>query len=80
MTAASYFLISHSFLESAKVVGRSTMATLQDSYGQYVGTVLGLIDDPYNPKIKVAFPEHEHPAMREVSLIVDKKKRSGILT
>jgi len=48
-------------------------------YGQYVGTVLGLIDDPYNPKIKVAFPEHEHPAMREVLLVVDKKKRSGVL-
>ena len=29
-------------------------------YGQYVGTVLGLIDDPYNPKIKVAFPEQLH--------------------
>jgi hypothetical protein len=48
-------------------------------YGQYVGTVLGLIDDPYNPKIKVAFPEHDHPAMREVLLVVDKKKRSGVL-
>jgi hypothetical protein len=49
-------------------------------YGQYVRTVLGLIDDPYNPMIKVAFPEHEHPAMREVLLVVDKKTRSGILT
>jgi hypothetical protein len=48
-------------------------------YGQYVGTVLGLIDDPYTPRIKVAFPEHEHPAMREVFLVVDKKKRSGVL-
>jgi hypothetical protein len=48
-------------------------------YGQYVGTVLGLIDDPYNPKIKVAFPEHEHPAMREVLLVVDKKKCSGVV-
>jgi hypothetical protein len=48
-------------------------------YGQYVGTVLGLIDDPYNPRIKVAFPEHEHPAMREVLLVVDKKRRSGVL-
>jgi hypothetical protein len=42
-------------------------------YGQYVGTVLGLIDDPYRPRIKVAFPEHEEPAMREVLLAVDKK-------
>jgi hypothetical protein len=49
-------------------------------YGQYVGTVLGLIDDPYSPRIKVAFPEHEHPAMREVLLAVDKKKRYGVLT
>ena len=48
-------------------------------YGQYVGTVLGLIDDPYNPKIKVSFPEHDYPEMREVLLIVDKKKRSGVL-
>jgi hypothetical protein len=48
-------------------------------YGQYVGTVLGLIDDPYNPKIKVAFPEHEYPEMREVLLLVDKKKRSRVL-
>jgi hypothetical protein len=48
-------------------------------YGQYVGTVLGLIDDPYTPRIKVAFPEHEHPAMREVLLVVDKKTRSGVL-
>jgi hypothetical protein len=47
-------------------------------YGQYVGTVLGLIDDPYNPKIKVAFPEHEYPEMREVLLLVEKKKRSGV--
>jgi hypothetical protein len=44
-------------------------------YGQYVGTVLGLIDDPYIPRIKVAFPEHEEPAMREVLLVVDKKTR-----
>jgi hypothetical protein len=42
-------------------------------YGQYVGTVLGLIDDPYRPRIKVAFPEHDEPAMREVLLAVDKK-------
>jgi hypothetical protein len=49
-------------------------------YGQYVGTVLGLIDDPYSPRIKVAFPEHEEPAMREVLLAVDKKTRSGVLS
>jgi hypothetical protein len=49
-------------------------------YGEYVGTVLGLIDDPYNPRIKVAFPEHEEPTMREVLLVVDKKTRSGVLS
>ena len=48
------------------------------TYGQYVGTILGLIDDPYNPKIKVAFPKHEHPEMREVLLIVGKKTASGL--
>jgi len=42
-------------------------------YGQYVGTILGLIDDPYCPRIKVAFPEHEHPEMREVLLVVGKR-------
>jgi hypothetical protein len=46
-------------------------------YGQYVGTILGIIDDPYTPKIKVAFPEHEHPAMREVLLIVGKRKQAA---
>jgi hypothetical protein len=49
-------------------------------YGQYVGTVLGLIDDPYSPRIRVAFPEHEEPSMREVLLAVDKKTRSGVLS
>jgi len=49
-------------------------------YGEYVGTVLGLIDDPYIPRIKVAFPEHEEPAMREVLLVVDKKTHSGVLS
>ncbi len=49
-------------------------------YGEYVGTVLGLIDDPYIPRIKVAFPEHEEPAMREVLLVVDKKTRPGVLS
>jgi hypothetical protein len=49
-------------------------------YGEYIGTVLGLIDDPYSPKIKVAFPAHEDPVMREVLLVVDKKKRSGVLS
>lgn len=45
-------------------------------YDRYVGTILGLIDDPYAPKIKVAFPDHEEPAMREVLLVVDRRKNS----
>ena len=49
-------------------------------YGQNVGTVLGLIDDPYTPMIKVAFPEHVESAMREVLLVVDKKRLPGVLT
>jgi hypothetical protein len=44
------------------------------SYGEYVGTILGLIDDPYNPMIKVAFPEHPDAVMREVLLAVAKRK------
>jgi len=46
------------------------------TYGQYVGTILRLIDDPFNPKIKVAFPKHDHPEMREVLLVVGKKTDS----
>ncbi len=47
-------------------------------YGQYVGTILKVIDDPYTPMIKVAFPEHQHPAMREVLLVVDKKHNAAL--
>jgi hypothetical protein len=43
-------------------------------YAQYDGTILGIIDDPFNPRIKAAFPEHQHPLMREVLLIVGRKK------
>jgi hypothetical protein len=45
-------------------------------YDRYVGTILGVIDDPYAPKIKVAFPDHEDPVMREVLLVVDRRKSS----
>jgi hypothetical protein len=45
-------------------------------YDRYVGTILGLLDDPYAPKIRVAFPDHEEPAMREVLLVVDRRKKS----
>jgi hypothetical protein len=43
-------------------------------YGEYVGTILDLMDDPYNPVIKVAFPEHPDAVMREVLLAVAKRK------
>ena len=43
-------------------------------YGPYNGTIVKLIDDPFTPKIQVNFPEHPHPAMREVQLIVARRK------
>ncbi len=43
-------------------------------YGSNRGTVVGLIDDPFTPRIQVNFPEHPHPAMREVQLIVGRRK------
>jgi len=42
-------------------------------YGQHTGTILELLEDPYTPTIKVAFPDHQHPAMREVLLVVDRR-------
>lgn len=43
-------------------------------YGANRGTIVGLIDDPFTPRIQVNFPEHPHPAMREVQLIVGRSK------
>lgn len=43
-------------------------------YGSNCGTIVGLIDDPFTPRIQVSFPEHPHPAMREVQLIVGRRK------
>ena len=43
-------------------------------YGEYTGTILALLDDPYTPMIKVAFPEHPNLVMREVLLAVGKRQ------
>ncbi len=43
-------------------------------YGQHCGTILKVIDDPFGPKIQAKFPEHEHPLMREVLLVVGKRR------
>lgn len=39
-------------------------------YEKYDGTIVKLIPDPFNPAIKVAFPNHEEPLMREILLRV----------
>lgn len=39
-------------------------------YEKYDGTILKLIPDPFNPAIKVAFPNHDEPLMREILLRV----------
>ncbi len=41
-------------------------------YGPYDGTIVQVINDPFSPKILARFPEHEHPLMREVMLVVDR--------
>jgi hypothetical protein len=43
-------------------------------YGSNRGTIVSLIEDPFTPRIQVNFPEHPHPAMREVQLIVGRRK------
>lgn len=39
-------------------------------YGPYDGRIVKVINDPFSPKILARFPEHEHPLMREVLLIL----------
>lgn len=41
-------------------------------YGPYSGRIVQVVDDPFNPKILVKFPQHTHPLMRQVLLIVGK--------
>lgn len=43
-------------------------------YGQHRGMILKVIDDQFTPRIQVSFPEHPHPAMREVQLVVGRKR------
>ncbi len=43
-------------------------------YDQYDGTIVRIIDDPFNPQIQAAFPAHQHPLMREVMLIVGRRR------
>ncbi|MBI3851365.1 MAG: hypothetical protein HY298_13975 [Verrucomicrobia bacterium] len=43
-------------------------------YGPYSGTIVKLINDPFTPRIQVSFPDHPHPAMREVQLVVGRRK------
>jgi hypothetical protein len=56
------------FSVSDCVVGRSIR------YGQYDGTIVKVIDDPYCPRIQVKIPEHQHPLMREVFLRVGTRR------
>ncbi len=43
-------------------------------YGPYGGTIVKIIGDPFSPRILVKFPKHEHPLMREVLLVVEKRR------
>lgn len=43
-------------------------------YGPHSGMILKVIDDQFTPRIQVSFPEHPHPAMREVQLVVGRKR------
>ena len=46
-------------------------------YGPHDGTIVKLIDDPFTPRIQVNFPGHPHPAMREVQLVVGRRKNKN---
>ncbi len=43
-------------------------------YGEHEGAIVEVIDDPFSPMILARFPDHEHPLMREVLLIVEKRR------
>jgi hypothetical protein len=45
-------------------------------YGQHRGMIVKLIDDQFTPRIQVSFPEHPHPAMREVQLVVGRRRNN----
>lgn len=43
-------------------------------YGPYEGRILKVIEDPFCPKIKVHFPGHDVPEMRDVLLAVGRRR------
>ncbi len=43
-------------------------------YDEYDGTIVGIVEDPFSPRIKVRFAAHRHPLMREVLLIVGRRR------
>ncbi len=43
-------------------------------YGAHVGQILEVIEDPFSPRIKASFPTHEMPVMREVLLLVGRRR------
>ncbi len=43
-------------------------------YDDYDGTIVDIIDDPFSPRIRVRFAAHRHPLMREVLLIVGRRR------
>ncbi len=43
-------------------------------YGPHDGTIIKLLDDPYAPRIQVNFPAHPETNMREVQLVVGRRK------
>lgn len=45
-------------------------------YGPHRGMILKVIDDQFAPRIQVSFPEHPHPAMREVQLVVGRRRNN----
>src|SRR5204863_8019978 len=46
-------------------------------YGDCDGTITRVLDDAFCPKIKVIFPGHPHPLMRELLLMVSRGKRKA---
>lgn len=56
------------FSISACVMGRAV------EYDGYAGKIVGILDDPFSPKIQVRFADHRHPLMREVLLSVGKRR------
>ena len=56
------------FSIAACVVGKTVR------YDDCDGMIVGIVDDPFSPQIKVRFAAHHNPLMREVLLIVGKRR------